>query len=66
MNMKVRDIVKLIEADGWFKVSQEGSHSQYKHPSKKGRVTVPGQPGDDLRPGTLKSIYRQAQVKEKR
>jgi predicted RNA binding protein YcfA (HicA-like mRNA interferase family) len=63
--MKVRDLIKRIEADGWRKVSQEGSHGQYKHPAKKGRVTVPGRPGEDVAIGTLKSIYRQAQLTEK-
>ena len=64
--MKVRDIIKRIEADGWALISQEGSHRQYKHPVKKGRVTVPGHPGDDVLIKTLKSIYTQAQLKEKR
>ncbi|HSU60180.1 MAG TPA: type II toxin-antitoxin system HicA family toxin [Bryobacteraceae bacterium] len=45
--MKVRDIIKRIETDGWRQVAQRGSHRQYKHPEKKGRVTVPGHPGDD-------------------
>jgi len=58
--MKVRDIIKRIEGDGWYQVSQEGSHRQYKHPVKKGRVTVPGHPGDDVAIGTLKSIFRNA------
>jgi len=46
--MKVRDIIKAIEADGWRMVAQKGSHRQFKHPAKSGRVTVPGHPGDDL------------------
>lgn len=61
--MKVRDIVRVIEKDGWRFHSQRGSHSQYVHPVKKGRVTVPGNPGDDLDIGTLRSIYRQAQIR---
>jgi predicted RNA binding protein YcfA (HicA-like mRNA interferase family) len=61
--MKVRDVIKLIEKDGWYHVVTEGSHRQYKHPSKIGRVTVPGKPGDDLAPGTLNSILKQAQLK---
>ncbi|THD07109.1 type II toxin-antitoxin system HicA family toxin [Metallibacterium scheffleri] len=44
-------------------VATRGSHRQYKHPSKPGRVTVPGKPGDDLAPGTLNSIYKQADLK---
>lgn len=54
--MKVRDVIKLIEKDGWYHVATEGSHRQYKHPAKPSRVTVPGKPGDDLAPGTLNSI----------
>jgi predicted RNA binding protein YcfA (HicA-like mRNA interferase family) len=64
--MKVRDIVKLIEADGWRMVSQKGSHRQYKHPNKRGCVTVPGHPGDDLPPGLEKSIRQQAQLNKRR
>ena len=51
-------------ADGWFVVATRGSHIQLKHPSKPGRVTVAGRPGDDLAPGTLKSILVQAGLKE--
>ncbi len=46
--MKIRDVIKLIEADGWYLVVTKGSHRQYKHPSKSGRVTIAGHPGDDL------------------
>ena len=60
--MKIRDVIKLIEADGWYLVVTKGSHRQYKHPSKSGRVTIAGHPGDDLAPGTLNSIFKQAQV----
>jgi predicted RNA binding protein YcfA (HicA-like mRNA interferase family) len=51
--VKVRDITKLLEADGWVIVRQRGSHRQYKHPTKPGLVTIPGRGGDDLKPGTL-------------
>ena len=61
--MKVREAINLIEADGWFHVTTKGSHRQYKHPTKKGRVTVPGNLGDELRPGTLNSILKQAGLK---
>lgn len=61
--MKIRDIIKLIEADGWYKVDTKGSHRQYKHPVKKGRVTIAGHPGDDLAGGTLNSILKQARLK---
>ncbi|MGH9583098.1 MAG: type II toxin-antitoxin system HicA family toxin [Bryobacteraceae bacterium] len=62
--MKVRDIIKLIEADGWRQVSQKGSHRQFKHPGKRGRGTVPGHPSDDVAIDTLRSIYQQAQIEE--
>ena len=61
--MKVRDIIKVIEADGWYIVHTEGSHRQYKHPLKKGRVTIAGHLGDDLASGTLNSILKQARLK---
>jgi predicted RNA binding protein YcfA (HicA-like mRNA interferase family) len=63
--MKVREIIRQIEADGWYLVATRGSHRQYKHPSKSGRVTVAGKPSDDLAPGTLGSILKQAGLKEK-
>jgi predicted RNA binding protein YcfA (HicA-like mRNA interferase family) len=55
---------KLIEADGWFLIYQKGSHRQYKNSQKKGRVTIAGHPGDDLAPGTLNSIFKQAGLKK--
>jgi predicted RNA binding protein YcfA (HicA-like mRNA interferase family) len=61
--MKVRDIIKLIEQDGWYLARTRGSHRQYKHSSKRGLVTIPGKPGDDLAPGTLDSILKQAGLK---
>lgn len=61
--MKIRDIVKMIEADGWHLVTTKGSHRQYKHPSKPGRVTIAGHPNHDLAPGTLNSIFKQAGLK---
>ena len=64
--MKVRDIIKLIEQDGWYHVDTKGSHRQYKHPTKRGRVTIAGHPNDDLAPGTLNSILKQSQLKEKK
>lgn len=57
--MDSREVIRRLEADGWFKVAQAGSHVQYKHPSKPGRVTVP-HPRKDMPTGTLKSIERQA------
>jgi len=61
--MKVRDILRLLNDDGWFLVVTEGSHRQFKHSTKKGRVTVPGKPNDDLPHGTLNSILKQAGLK---
>jgi predicted RNA binding protein YcfA (HicA-like mRNA interferase family) len=61
--VKVRDVIKLIEADGWHLVVTKGSHRQYKHSTKLGRVTIAGHPGHDLAPGTLNSIFKQAQIK---
>ena len=57
---KVREIINLIEADGWFLLRTKGSHRQFRHPIKKGTVTVPGKLSDDLPPGTAKSILTQA------
>jgi len=57
---KVREITTLIKDDGWYFVRQKGSHRQYRHPTKPGTVTVPGEPNDDLPPGTAKSILKQA------
>ena len=61
--MKVRDIIKLIESDGWYLARQKGSHRQYRHPYKKGVVTVSGKMNHDLAPGTLNSILKQAGLK---
>jgi len=64
--VKVREILRQLEADGWYLVATRGSHRQYKHPQKAGRVTVAGKPSDDLAPGTLNSIRKQARLKEKK
>jgi predicted RNA binding protein YcfA (HicA-like mRNA interferase family) len=58
--VKVRDVLKMLKSDGWFLVTPEGSHRQFKHPTKLGRVTVSGHPSDDVHPKTLKSILTQA------
>jgi predicted RNA binding protein YcfA (HicA-like mRNA interferase family) len=60
--MKVREVIKRIEADGWYPVRTTGSHRHYKHPTKPGIVTISGQLGTDVPPGTLLSIFRQAQI----
>ncbi|MEW5888380.1 MAG: type II toxin-antitoxin system HicA family toxin [Pseudomonadota bacterium] len=62
--MKVSDLLRLLHADGWVLVATRGSHRQYKHPTKPGRVTVPGKPSDDLAPGTLNSILKQSALKK--
>ncbi|HLO86504.1 MAG TPA: type II toxin-antitoxin system HicA family toxin [Nostocaceae cyanobacterium] len=62
--MKVRDIIKILEADGWYLDRTRGSHRQFKHPDKPGIVTVSGKPNIDLPIGTLKSIWRQAKLEE--
>jgi predicted RNA binding protein YcfA (HicA-like mRNA interferase family) len=62
--MKVRDIIKLIESYGWYQINTRGSHRQYKHSKKTGRVTIAGHLNDDLAPGTLNSILKQAELKE--
>jgi predicted RNA binding protein YcfA (HicA-like mRNA interferase family)/predicted RNase H-like HicB family nuclease len=62
--MKVREAIRLIEDDGWYLVATRGSHRQFKHPSKSGRVTIAGKLSDDLAPGTRNSILKQAGLKE--
>lgn len=62
--MKSQDIIKALEADGWAEVARKGSHAQFKHPTKTGRVTVP-HPKKDIPLGTLKSIEKQAGLKLK-
>jgi predicted RNA binding protein YcfA (HicA-like mRNA interferase family) len=62
--VKIRDVVRMLEDDGWFVVRQRGSHRQFKHASKPGLVTVPSKPGDDLAPGTLNSVLKQAGLKQ--
>jgi predicted RNA binding protein YcfA (HicA-like mRNA interferase family) len=61
--VKVRDVIRRLEDDGWSIVRQRGSHRQFKHPVKSGLVTVAGKPRDDLAPGTLTSILKQAGLK---
>ena len=61
--VKVRDVLRLLADDGWYLVRTRGSHAQYKHPTKPGLVTVAGSGNDDLAPGTLSSILKQAGLK---
>ncbi|MGO8686333.1 MAG: type II toxin-antitoxin system HicA family toxin [Candidatus Dormibacteria bacterium] len=60
MPPKVREVIAALEADGWRQIAQAGSHRHFKHPSKPGRVTVAGNLGKDVPPGTLASIRHQA------
>jgi predicted RNA binding protein YcfA (HicA-like mRNA interferase family) len=60
--VRSREVIKALKQDGWYEVSQAGSHKQFKHPTKKGRVTVP-YPSRDIPIGTLKSIEKQAGIK---
>lgn len=60
MAPKVREVIERLEQEGWVRVRTKGSHRQYRHPTKSGKVTVPGKSGSDLPPGTWISIQRQA------
>jgi predicted RNA binding protein YcfA (HicA-like mRNA interferase family) len=62
--MKVSAVLRILHDDGWFLAATRGSHRQFKHPHKSGRVTVPGKPSDDLALGTLNSILKQAGLKK--
>jgi predicted RNA binding protein YcfA (HicA-like mRNA interferase family) len=62
--MKVSEILRLLAEDGWFLVATRGSHRQFRHSAKPGRVTVAGKPSDDLAPGTLGSILKQAGLRK--
>lgn len=61
--MKVREAIKRVENEGWRLVRTKGSHRQYKHPAMPGLVTIPGKINDDLAPGTVNSILKQAGLK---
>ena len=62
--MKVSEVLRLLHDDGWLLVAARGSHRQFRHPLKPRRVTVAGKPSDDLAPGTLNSILKQAGLKK--
>ena len=67
MPKRVREVIKEIENDGWCIVPRNnGSHRQFKHPEKRGRVTIAGNLNDELHPKTLARIYEQAQLSQKR
>lgn len=61
--MKAKEVIKLIQKDGWFFERQSGSHKIFKHPFKKGIVVVPDHAKEDIKPGTLGSILKQAGLK---
>ncbi|MBX3677354.1 MAG: type II toxin-antitoxin system HicA family toxin [Rhodocyclaceae bacterium] len=62
--MKIGEVLDLLKRDGWYLAATKGSHRQFKHSDKPGRVTVAGKPSDDLAPGTLNSIFKQAGLKK--
>lgn len=62
--MKVKELIKRLEADGWAQVRQRGSHRQFKHPTKPGTVTVSGKPNIDVPSGTLNNVFKQAGLKK--
>lgn len=62
--MKVSELLRLLEKDGWALARQRGSHRQFHHPTKTGTVTVAGKPSVDVPPGTLNSVLKQAGLKE--
>jgi predicted RNA binding protein YcfA (HicA-like mRNA interferase family) len=61
--MKVKELIKLIESDGWVQIRMRGSHRQFNYPKKPGTVTVSGKPNVDVPPGTLNSALKQAGLK---
>jgi predicted RNA binding protein YcfA (HicA-like mRNA interferase family) len=64
--VKVRDVIKLLEEDGWYLARTKGSHRQFKHSAKSGAVTVAGKASIDVPPGTLNSILKQSGLKQER
>jgi len=62
--MKVAEVLRMLHDDGWLLVAPRGSHRQFKHLVKSGRVTVAGKPSDDIAAGTLNSILKQAGIKK--
>ncbi|TAJ94168.1 MAG: type II toxin-antitoxin system HicA family toxin [Gammaproteobacteria bacterium] len=61
--MKVRELIRMLEADGWRQVRMRGSHRQFRHLNKPGTVTVAGKPSVDIPPGTLNSVLKSAGLK---
>lgn len=63
---KVRDVIRMVERGGWQHVTTRGSHRQFRHPVKRGKVTIPGKPGDDVGPKLWASIMKQAGLPRER
>ena len=61
--MKVRDVIRMVERDGWYHVRTRGSHRQYRHPVKRGKVTIAGHPNIEMALGTFRGVLKQAQMK---
>lgn len=61
--MKLKDLIRLLETDGWKQVRMKGSHRQFRHPSKHGTITVAGKPNVDIPAGTLAAVLRHAGLK---
>jgi len=62
--MKVRDMIKVVQWDGWIQVRQRGSHRQFQHPTKPGNVTIAGALADEMPKGTRNSVLKQAGLKK--
>lgn len=63
MPMKVREVIRLLEAHGWMEMRSKGSHRHFRHPKKSDLITVPGNEGKELAPGTLNAILKKAGLK---
>lgn len=63
--MKVRELIKLLEDNGWEQARMRGSHRQFRHSTKPGTITVAGKPGADIPPGTLSAILKHADLKQR-
>jgi predicted RNA binding protein YcfA (HicA-like mRNA interferase family) len=63
MPLKVREVIRLLERHGWVKMRSRGSHGHFKHPNQASVITVPGNEGKELAPGTLNAILKKAGLK---
>jgi predicted RNA binding protein YcfA (HicA-like mRNA interferase family) len=66
MGVRVRELIRMVERDGWAQVRQTGSHRQYHHPTKPGTVTIAGAPSVEVPPKTLRSILKQAGLEDRK